>query len=663
MHRLFRYRLFFFLPCLVMAQYEHHLELPEQRVQDGDVRISLSSGVSRFVTARNRFLEGTAAIRTSVNGWEIAAAVRMNNQVSFELPSPASALELTGNETIFIDPNFVERNETFQISKPFLLSVRRDLGAFTLSFDLSPVIRSEHLWTPIVDRVDSSTFLISSFEQKREQGDLTGGLLAQTMAGPMALSAGVTSLSFGKVGDPRVASSGVLPVFGLGVVSDDLRVDAMWNTSDIHTQFLMMFPFPELNDRRRSSVRLQANRNARDYTSSSLSAMLSIPVSGRFELIAGYSRVWAKNSGFSATDLQRWYGSISPPWDDDLETRLPHSSVKVGVQYELRQERRASDVQLVRCDIRQRDLYFSKRDYYAYNPVGTVTVRNTAEHPSHCQFVLEIDGGTGSYRTGVLTMQPGETREIPLYLYLAALTVASGSEVREADLRMLEGEKEWDLATVPMNVHEAHHWDGDTRNLHFFLTPEDPLVIDNARRLLITAAAGESLHTGTDRQFVTLAGFITALGKGMSYVSDPTSAIATDRVQYPSEMFASRAGDCEDLVVYTASHLMSVGFSCAVVDITPVDSIRNGGGPEPGHVFLLVDTGIGTDRASDVGLTDNQWVARRSVTGAVTMWIPLETTVLEKGFDAAFRMGTAQYHRAVIAPEELDRRTVHVIDF
>jgi ABC-type sulfate transport system permease subunit len=48
---------------------------------------------------------------------------------------------------------------------------------------------------------------------------------------------------------------------------------------------------------------------------------------------------------------------------------------------------------------------------------------------------------------------------------------------------------------------------------------------------------------------------------------------------------------------------------------------------------------------------------------SATIWIPLETTVLSKGFEEAFRNGVVQYYENVLAPDAFSAHSVNVIDF
>jgi hypothetical protein len=664
MRRTAAHIILFLIPVLCVAQFDYQRELPSRELDSGDVRFSVSGGISKFVTTRNRFLESKASLRFAAGPWEYGLFIRLNNQVDFELPGSSGSLDISQDQIIFIDPNLLLHNQSYSISKPVSFFATRHLGMVDLTVDLSPVFRSERIWTPIISRLDSATYSITTYEDLREQADFVTGILASTSVGPLIVFGGASSVSLAQVGDERVIRSNAVPVFGAGLRSQYSWINCITNFSEWRVQHLQELSVPWTADAS-SYLRAQLFLNERQFSSRGGAIDLTVPVTERLQLNAGFTSVWTKTRSFSSQDLQHWYSSVSPPWDENMETRLPHSSLTFGVQYDLRKGERRSAVQLLKSEFLQTDIYFAKREFYAYNPVAEITVRNMSGDASECQFMIDMEGGTGSYRSDRLRLAPDETRTLPLFLYLADATMQTPAELRQLKLSVTERGRTWDLTSASVTLHEAHHWDGDTKNLRFFLAPEDPQIIAAARRSLLSFVSTDSSLTLQQNMIASLKHFITETGKNLRYVSDPTTTLTTDRVQFPSETMELQAGDCEDLVVYVASCLMSVGYQCAVVDLNPAQ--RSAGAPgakkEIGHVFLLVDTGIGTENASGLGLSDIEWTARRSMDGRTTIWLPIETSMLQNGFERAFKAGVSQYYQFVISPSELKATSVRVIDF
>jgi hypothetical protein len=121
----------------------------------------------------------------------------------------------------------------------------------------------------------------------------------------------------------------------------------------------------------------------------------------------------------------------------------------------------------------------------------------------------------------------------------------------------------------------------------------------------------------------------------MMYVSDPKQS--SDYVQYPAETLRLRGGDCDDLSVCFVSLLSSIGISTAFVDVVPPER------PEESHIYLLFDTGVDPKFGSHVSQNPKRYVVRKNRRGVETVWIPVETTAVARGFDEAWTRGAQEY--------------------
>jgi len=123
---------------------------------------------------------------------------------------------------------------------------------------------------------------------------------------------------------------------------------------------------------------------------------------------------------------------------------------------------------------------------------------------------------------------------------------------------------------------------------------------------------------------------------GMAYVPDPTNPFATisatphavDTIHYPYQTLERLSGDCDDTTVLMASMLGNVGVDTRFVDV-------------PGHIFLLVDTGLHERNRSALGADSTMMVIVDE-----EVWIPLETTSLARGFAQAWRDGADEINAA-----------------
>ena len=87
-----------------------------------------------------------------------------------------------------------------------------------------------------------------------------------------------------------------------------------------------------------------------------------------------------------------------------------------------------------------------------------------------------------------------------------------------------------------------------------------------------------------------------------------------DTVRFPRTTLLIRSGDCDDTTALLGSLLESVGVGTAIMT-------------SPGHVFLAFDTG---ERKENLWLFTHRNL--QAVTHGGTVWLPVETTILQEGF-------------------------------
>lgn len=171
----------------------------------------------------------------------------------------------------------------------------------------------------------------------------------------------------------------------------------------------------------------------------------------------------------------------------------------------------------------------------------------------------------------------------------------------------------------------------DSAALAAFVTPNDETVLAFSH-----VALSQTALPLFGRNFSKAFALVTALGaRGLTYVEDPrtpfssaASGAMVDTVRFPRSTLLSGAGDCDDTTALLASCLEAAGVPIAIVTT-------------PGHVLLAFQAdsspnGSGRYASALYGSMelDNRF------------WIPLETTVLSKGFAEAWRLGWQEVHKA-----------------
>jgi len=203
-------------------------------------------------------------------------------------------------------------------------------------------------------------------------------------------------------------------------------------------------------------------------------------------------------------------------------------------------------------------------------------------------------------------------------------------------------------------IHHRNAWNGDVDKLGFFITPDEDSLMKISRSM-INALNGQSF----DERHTFLKGKVlyqVMKDLKIQYVSDPNIPFyQDDRVQYAMETINMKTGDCDDLVVLFASLLESAGIQTAFVDVRdPEKSLA--------HVYLLFDTGVSSEKSDCISTNEKRFVIRESQYGYRSVWIPVETTLIDQNFEDAWKAGALQYLQEGILRNGIAEGWVKIID-
>jgi transglutaminase-like putative cysteine protease len=304
------------------------------------------------------------------------------------------------------------------------------------------------------------------------------------------------------------------------------------------------------------------------------------------------------------------------------------------------------------------DVYPSSHHIYAYRPIAKVRVRNISQRPIETRvgfFVRNLMDQATESRPHYLL--PGEETEIPvLALFNDAIRSIASFTIQTAEIyvRATSAPEYDDRRQAALVVHGRNDWNGDILTLRYFVTPEDPQIIQFTRQVLHEYR--DELHTAPPELegFHKMRILFDRFSSLLLYVNDPRKT--QNRVQYPTETMDLRGGDCDDMAVAFASMLGSIGVAAAFVDIIPPDQEYNA------HVYLLMDTGLTADQAFLVSTNPKRYVIRKNEFGVETVWIPLETTAIREGFEKAWTVGAESYTNEGLQQGGLLNGWVRVVD-
>lgn len=249
-----------------------------------------------------------------------------------------------------------------------------------------------------------------------------------------------------------------------------------------------------------------------------------------------------------------------------------------------------------------------------------------------------------SVDTVTVHVPPGQTVDLPIRavfddaIFHSTKTKLSGTLKVKYEYRRQQYETD---AAINYALYGKNYlkWD-DPAKAAAFVTDDSVVVsfVDLSLKKAPVTGEAEWLSRYGLSEAVTLYRALQA--HGVNYQQDPVTPFTDfadtvsaaryrlDTIQYPGELLrrATKAGDCDDLSVLYASLLQQAGINAALVS-------------GRGHIFMMFDTGIPAGQRLSLPFPPDLFYWKDKE----TLWLPVETTLIEKSsFREAWQEGARQ---------------------
>ena len=282
------------------------------------------------------------------------------------------------------------------------------------------------------------------------------------------------------------------------------------------------------------------------------------------------------------------------------------------------------------------DIFPSRIGYYGSNPTAFVKVKSGAEPVKNLTISISVPEFMNLPAEQKLEKFPASSqRELSFNLAFNSEKISAIHESRtvygQATITFTVNNvpRERKL-TTPVKVFDANAMDwNDGDAIAAFVTFRGQQIKKLAAQAVRAAGAPD---LGNQDLLNGLALFESLKALGISYVKDPAMICGTaalDQVQYPRETLERLSGDCDDLAVLYASLLSSIGIPAAIISYAD-------------HVLVMFDTRIYVKNRYSLSADSTYTVSHNG-----TLWIPVETTMLKKGFVAAWQAASREFHTAI----------------
>jgi len=305
-----------------------------------------------------------------------------------------------------------------------------------------------------------------------------------------------------------------------------------------------------------------------------------------------------------------------------------------------------------------KDIYPAYYQFYNTYPLALICVKNTVHYPIEINVRSDIKGySERPYESGFVVIAPGETKDIPIHaLFGQKILNVSRREptVIDIELEAKTGAVQTKSISEYIMIHNRNAWNGEIDKLGFFITPDDGNILQIGREL--EAVVSNQIEDESKSFAVARALFDELRKRDIRYRRDPNVPFyKDDRVQFAQETLTSGAGDCDDFVVLFSSLLESVGIQTAFVDVHDPNN-------DVAHVYMIFNTGVPQEQSMLISSNEKRYIVREARSGQQSLWIPVETTLIEEGFESAWEAGALQYLQDALLRNGLSEGWVKIID-
>jgi transglutaminase-like putative cysteine protease len=292
-------------------------------------------------------------------------------------------------------------------------------------------------------------------------------------------------------------------------------------------------------------------------------------------------------------------------------------------------------------DVKVRDVYASLYKTYRTEPIGTVRLVNLEEHPIEAKLSVYVPELMNTRSEQTILLRPKAPQDFPVMATLSEKVMRQNGD-RPVQVQVSAEYQSYRLPRTEKTTAKCNafgpgviDWKSGLAQAAAFVTTRDP-VVEALARDVAQSTAGTAPGLMVNRNLRSAAALVDALSVlGVTYVADPNTPYsslpqtrATDTIYYPSQTLARRTGDCDDTSVLVAALLGNLGIRTRFIDV-------------PGHLFLLVDTGVHERNRLSLAVDESRYVIEDD-----EVWIPLETTVVGRGFAEAWSAGADRWGNA-----------------
>jgi len=342
----------------------------------------------------------------------------------------------------------------------------------------------------------------------------------------------------------------------------------------------------------------------------------------------------------------------------DFQFEKDYSGLEFGMGFSFMWGKKREVIQVKDIRLIVKDIYPVYYQFYNTYPLALVSIKNVAGYSievnvrSHIRPFSERPKDSGFVR-----IEKGETRDVPVTAIFGKRLLQVNQRapaVLDIEIEARAGATLKKQLSAQLIVHTRNSWNGEMDKLGLFVTSDDEEILRLSREMVTKNDFNYNTETVNFEKAKVVFNKLTE--KDIHYRSDPNILFyQDDRVQYATETIEHGGGDCDDLVVLYASLLESIGIKTAFIEVRDPEK-------EIAHLYLIFDSGLQPHQGKLISSNEKRFIIRDKSNGQKSIWIPVETTLIDKGFEEAWKAGATAYLQEGIIRNGIEQGWVRIID-
>ncbi len=342
----------------------------------------------------------------------------------------------------------------------------------------------------------------------------------------------------------------------------------------------------------------------------------------------------------------------------DFEFEKDYSGLEFSGGFSFMWGRRREIFQIKEIRPWVKDIYPAYYQFYSTYPLAYVSIKNVAGYPIEINVKSYIRHFSERPKnSGFIRIDRGKTEHIPVTaIFGKRLLEAKRREpaVIDIEIEARAGRIITRAVSAQVTIHSRNAWDGEMDKLALFVTPDNEEILNLSRGIVSEKGIKDNNRLGNFHKAQII--FDELKNSGIHYRRDPNIVFyKDDRVQFATETLNLSNGDCDDLVVLYASFLESLGINTAFVEVRDPQK-------EIAHLYLIFDSDLQPSQGQLISSNEKRLIIRENQNGQSKIWIPVETTLIERGFEDAWKAAATAYLQEGIIRNGFEEGWVRIID-